>query len=140
MDIFFALKVSKLFNSYLLSLQLVLCCVAAIKSLPHSSLVQIIFNVWSYQHCPTDSHQFMDNYVKPYCFVWYLYLNDQRMFSRNSKIVICLDSYSKQIYNSLVIFRLITVFETTALFNLPICSIFLWLLLPDIIGLLMRLL
>ena len=32
------------------------------------------------------------------------------MYSENSKIVICLDSFSKQIYNILVIFRLISVF------------------------------
>ena len=31
----------------------------------------------------------------------------------------------------------ISVFETTGLFNLPIYSIFLWLLLPDLIGSLM---
>ena len=37
-------------------------------------------------------------------------------------------------------FLLISVFETTALFNLSINSIFLWLLLPDLIGSLMRLL
>ena len=63
------------------------------------------------------------------------------MFSENSKIVICLDSFSEQIYNSWVIFRLISsVFETTALLDLPIYSIFLWLLLPDLIGPLMTLL
>ena len=59
------------------------------------------------------------------------------MYSENSKIVICLDSLSKQIYNIWVIFRLISVFETTVLLNLPIYSIFLWLLLPDLIGSLM---
>ena len=47
------------------------------------------------------------------------------MYSENSKKVICLDSFSKQIYNIEVIFRLISVFETTALLNLPIYSIFL---------------
>ena len=47
------------------------------------------------------------------------------MCSENSKIVICLDSFSKQIYNIWVIFRLILVFETTSLLNLPIYSIFL---------------
>ena len=62
------------------------------------------------------------------------------MYSENSKIVICLDSFSKPIYNIWVIFRLISVFETIALLNLPIYSIFLWLLLPDLIGSLMRLL
>ena len=51
------------------------------------------------------------------------------MYSENSKIVICLD----------LTFRLISVFET-ALLNLPIYSIFLWLLLPDLIESLMRLL
>ena len=42
------------------------------------------------------------------------------MYSENSKIVICLDSFSKRIYNIgvLVIFRLITFFDLTALFNL----------------------
>ena len=63
-----------------------------------------------------------------------------RMYSENSKIVIYLDSFSKQIYNIWVIFRLISVFETTALLNVPIYSIFLWFLLPDLIGSLMRLL
>ena len=62
------------------------------------------------------------------------------MYSKNLKIVICLDPFSKQIYNVWVIFRLISVFETTALLNIPIYSIFLWLLLPDLIGSLMRLL
>ena len=62
------------------------------------------------------------------------------MYSENSKKVICLDSFSKQIYNIWVIFRLISVFKTTALLNLPIYSIFLWPLLPDLIGALMRLL
>ena len=60
------------------------------------------------------------------------------MYSENSKIVICLDSFFKQIYNILVMFRLLSVFETTVLFNLPIYSIFLWLLLPALIGSLMR--
>ena len=59
------------------------------------------------------------------------------MYSENSNIVMCLDSFSKQIYNIWVIFRLISVFETTALLNLPIYRIFLWLLLPDLIGSLM---
>ena len=62
------------------------------------------------------------------------------MYSENSKIVICSDSFSKQIYNICVIFRPFSVFETTALLNLPIYIIFLWLLLPDLIGSLMRLL
>ena len=61
------------------------------------------------------------------------------MYSDISKKVICLDSFSKQLYNIWVIFRLISVFETTALLSLPIYSIFLWLLLPDFIGSLMRL-
>ena len=61
------------------------------------------------------------------------------MYSENSKIAICLDSFSKQFY-IWVIIRLISVFETTALLNLPINSNFLWLLLPDLIGSLMRLL
>ena len=60
------------------------------------------------------------------------------MYSENSKKVIHLDTFSKEIKNILVIFRLISVFETTALLNLPINSIFLWLLLPDLIGSLMR--
>ena len=62
------------------------------------------------------------------------------MYSENSKIVIWLDSFSKQIYNTWVIFRLISVFETTALLNLLIFSIFFWLLLSVLIGSLMRLL
>ena len=62
------------------------------------------------------------------------------MYSENSKIVISLDSFSKQIYNILVIVRLILIFETTALLNLPIYMIFLWLLLTDLMGSLMRLL
>ena len=44
------------------------------------------------------------------------------MYSENSKILICSDSFSKQIYNIWVIFRLISVFETTALLNLPVYS------------------
>ena len=40
MNIFFVLKGSKLFYSYLLSLQLVFCCVAAVKS----SLPALIFS------------------------------------------------------------------------------------------------
>ena len=68
------------------------------------------------------------------------HLADQKMYSEKSTIVICLDSSLKQINNIRVIFRLIQVFETTALFYLPIYSIFLWLLLPDLIGSLMRLL
>ena len=47
------------------------------------------------------------------------------MYSENSNIVICLDSFSKQIHNIWGNFRLISVFETTALLNLPIYSIFL---------------
>ena len=62
------------------------------------------------------------------------------MYSENSKTVICLDSFSKQIYNIWVIFRLTSVFEMTVLLNLLIYSIFFWLLLPDLIGSLMRLL
>ena len=61
------------------------------------------------------------------------------MYSENSKIDICLDSFSKQFYNIWVIIRLVSVFETTALLNLPINSNFLWLLLPDLIESLMRL-
>ena len=45
------------------------------------------------------------------------------MYSENTKIVICLDSFPKQIYIIWVIFRLISVFETTAMINLPINSI-----------------
>ena len=52
------------------------------------------------------------------------------MYSEKSKIVICLDSFPKQIYNILVDFRLISVFETTTLLNLPIYSISPRLLLP----------
>ena len=42
------------------------------------------------------------------------------MYYENSKIVICLDSFSEQMYNILVTFRLLSVIETTALFNPPI--------------------
>ena len=36
------------------------------------------------------------------------------MYSEHSKIVVCIDSFSKQIYNIWVFFGLISVFETTA--------------------------
>ena len=62
------------------------------------------------------------------------------MYSENSKKVIRLDSFSIQIKKKWVIFRLISVFETTALLNLPIHNIFLWLPLPTLITSLMRLL
>ena len=54
------------------------------------------------------------------------------MYSEKSKKAVCLDSFPKQIYNILVIFRLISVFETIALLNLPIYSIFLGLPLPGV--------
>ena len=54
------------------------------------------------------------------------------MYSENSKIVICLDSFFNKL-KYMGIFRLKSVFETTALLSLPIYSIFLWLLLPDFI-------
>ena len=54
------------------------------------------------------------------------------MYSKKSKIFICLDSFSKHIYNILAIFLLISVFETPALLNLPFYSIYLWLLLQDL--------
>ena len=60
------------------------------------------------------------------------------MYSENSKIVVCLDSFSKQIYNIWIFVGLISVFETTALLNLLSYKTFLWLLLPDLIGSLMR--
>ena len=60
------------------------------------------------------------------------------MYSENSKKVILLDSFSKK--KIWVIFRLTSVFETTALLNFPIYFIFLWLLLLDLIGSLNRLL
>ena len=60
------------------------------------------------------------------------------MYSENSKIVRCLHSFSKQIYNIWVIFRLAPVFETTALSNLHIYHIILSLLLPDLIETLMK--
>ena len=60
------------------------------------------------------------------------------MYSQNSNIVISVFRFiSKHIYSIWVIFRLISVFETTALLNLLIYSIFLWLLLPELIGSLM---
>ena len=61
------------------------------------------------------------------------------MYSENSKYIIRLDSFYKQIKNICVVFQLISVFETTALFNLPIYSIFLWLILPNLKGSLKRL-
>ena len=67
-------------------------------------------------------------------YILFLVLIDQRMYSENSKIVVCLDSFSKQSYNIWVFFGLISVFETTTLLNLP------RLLLPDLIGSPMRLL
>ena len=111
MNIFFALEGSKLFIRFLLSLQLVLCRVAAVKS-----LTALIFNA-------------------DYISLWYFDIKECILRIRK-----CLDSFSKQIKNIWVLFGLISVFETTALFNLPSYSIFLWLLLPDIIGSLMRLL
>ena len=61
-------KRSKLFCYYhLLSLQLVLCHVAAVKSLP-----ALIYSA---------------DYILP------LVLRDQRMYSENSKLVICLDTF-----------------------------------------------
>ena len=62
------------------------------------------------------------------------------MYFENSKIVVCLDSFSKQIYNIGVCFGLKSVIETTVLLYLPSYSIFLWLLLPGLIGSLMRIL
>ena len=115
MNIFFAQKGSKLFfHSYMLSLQLVLCRVVAVKTLP-----ALNFSA--------------DNILR-------LVLRNQKLYSENSKIVICLDSFSKQIYNIWVIFRLISVFQTTALLYFSIYSNYLWLLLSDLIGSLMRLL
>ena len=46
------------------------------------------------------------------------------MYSENAKIVICLASFSKQIYNIWVSFRLISVFETTDLNILRIYNAF----------------
>ena len=64
-------------------------------------------------------------------------LYDQRMYSENSKIVVFFIHYLNK-FIIWVIFRLTSVFETTALLNLPIYSIFLWHLLPCLIGSLMR--
>ena len=99
----------------MLSLQLVLCRVAAVKS-----LTALIFSADSI------------------FYFWFFEIKE--WYSENSKKVICLDSFTKRIYNIWVIFRFISVFETTALLNLPIYSVFLWLLLLDLIGSLMRLL
>ena len=63
-----------------MSYQLVLCHVAAVKSLP-----TFIFSA---------------------DYILLLVLCDQRIYSENSKRDICLDSFYKQIYNILVIFRL----------------------------------
>ena len=62
------------------------------------------------------------------------------MYSEKSKKLICLDSFSRQINIIWVIFRLISVFETTALLNLPNFCTFLRLLLPYLIGSLIALL
>ena len=61
------------------------------------------------------------------------------MYSEKTEITIRLNSFSEQIKNIWVIVSTLSVFETTALLNLPIYSIFLWLLLPDLIWSLMRL-
>ena len=64
------------------------------------------------------------------------------MYSENlkiGKIVIRLDSFSEQIYNKWVFFVLTSVFETTVVLNFPIYSIYLWLLLQDLVGSLVRL-
>ena len=55
------------------------------------------------------------------------------MYSENSKIVICLDSFLNKF-----IICLIPVFETTALLKFSNLQHLLWLLLPDLIGSLMR--
>ena len=60
------------------------------------------------------------------------------MYTENSKKVIRLDSFSKQIKNIWVFFRHISVFETTTLLNMSVHSSFLWLLLLYLIGSLMR--
>ena len=88
MNTFFALKGSTLFHSYLLSLQLVLCRVGAVNTLPHSSLVQIIFYFWSFE-------------IK--------------------ECILIIRKYSSHMFGFM--FRLILVFETTAMLNLHICSI-----------------
>ena len=62
------------------------------------------------------------------------------MYSDNSKIVTCLDSFSKQIHNIWVFFRLLSVFETTALLSFANLQYFPLAFLPDLIGPLIRLL
>ena len=49
MNVFFALKGYKLFIHYFLSLQLDVVPYGGHKSLPHSSIVQIIFYFWSFE-------------------------------------------------------------------------------------------
>ena len=45
------------------------------------------------------------------------------------------DSFSKLMYNILVIFRLTSVYKTTALLKLQTCIIYIWRLSPDLAGL-----
>ena len=55
------------------------------------------------------------------------------MYSDNSKIVIVrLESFINKFEIFGYFFRLIPVFETGALLNVPIYGIFIWLLLPDL--------
>ena len=71
MNIFFALKGSKLFIIICCHCSWMLCSVAAVKVSPHSSIVQFIFYV-----CPLGS--------------WNIY-------SESSELIIGLDLFSKQI-------------------------------------------
>ena len=71
MNVFFALKGSKYFDIYLLSMQLVLSRVAALKSFP-----ALIFSA---------------------DYILLLVLWDHRMYSESSELMTHLDSFSEQI-------------------------------------------
>ena len=64
-----------------------------------------------------------------------LYFTFGPLRSGNSKIITRVDLFSKQVKHIWVIFRLIPVSETTALLNLPVNRIFLWLPLQDLMSL-----
>ena len=97
-------------------------------ALYRSKLFLFLFVITAAGVMPCGSRKSFPALILSADYILVLVLLGQRMYSKNSKIVKCLDSFSKQIYDIWVIFRLISVFETTALLNLPINSIFLWLL------------
>ena len=89
MNVFLALKGSKLFIIISYHCSWMLCSVAAVKSLP-----ALIYSA---------------------DYILLLVLCDHGIYSENSKMIICLDSFSKQIFKYLGIFRLISVLQTTAI-------------------------